>query len=94
MVAEAPRSIATCPFPRPTSQSLAGWLSGPAAEPRSESRMEDFLTLRSRERLDHGLPPGLRELAERLVHELQDRVSLFPRPLTEVAHRASRAARR
>ncbi len=68
MVAEPPGDVVPSAFPRLTSHSLAGALSGSATEVWSESGKQELLTLLSRDHLDHALPPGLRQLAERFAY--------------------------
>ena len=68
MVAEPSRDVAPSACPRLMAHSVAGSPSGSAAGARSESCKEELLVLLSREHLDHPLPLGLRELAERFAY--------------------------
>jgi serine O-acetyltransferase len=68
MVAEPCRDVALPAFPQLTSDTLADGLGGSAMEARSELGREELLALLSRERIGHGLPRGLRQLAERFVY--------------------------
>lgn len=68
LVAEPSGGVAPSAVPRPLSHSLAGSLGGSTTEARSQSPTEELLRLLSRERLDYGLSPGLRQLAERFAY--------------------------